>query len=315
MKRIISKVLQLDCFSIAPPILVDIGASGNLPEKWRYLAPFSICVAFDADTRDFQITESVNSGWRKLYSLNRLVAPMSSTGVDFYLTRSPHCSSALPPNNEALKPWAFNSLFDLEKKVQLPSVDLNSALKEIGIDRVDWYKSDTQGTDLRIFSALPSEIIEQIIVADFEPGIIDAYFGEDKLCRLMEYMDKRPFWVSDMVIKGSQRINTKVFQRLNYLQKRSPATFFKTSPGWCEITYINTCELPNLTLRDCLLAWVFASINGQHAFAIHLAMHGEEQFKHEIFPELLAVSRNRLLMGYPRIVLKVLKRIFCLRMK
>jgi len=47
---------------------------------------------------------------------------------------------------------------------------------------------------------------KKILVADFEPGIIDAYEGEDKLHQLMAYMDKDPFWVSSMEIKGTKRI-------------------------------------------------------------------------------------------------------------
>jgi hypothetical protein len=50
--------------AIAPPILVDIGASGSLQKQWRALAPFSICIAFDADTRDFQVRESADSEWK-----------------------------------------------------------------------------------------------------------------------------------------------------------------------------------------------------------------------------------------------------------
>ena len=47
---------------------------------------------------------------------------------------------------------------------------------------------------------------KKIIVADFEPGIIDAYVGEDKLHHLMAYMEHEPFWIHSMNIKGPKRI-------------------------------------------------------------------------------------------------------------
>ena len=45
-----------------PPILVDVGASAGLPVDWELIAPYSICIAFDADTRDFSISESESKG-------------------------------------------------------------------------------------------------------------------------------------------------------------------------------------------------------------------------------------------------------------
>lgn len=309
MKKIISRILQLDCFINQPPVLIDIGASGSLPIEWKYLSPFAIGIAFDADVRDFKITQSTNNGWKKLYSFNRLVTPISTEKADFYLTNSPHCSSSLQPDHEALKPWAFSKLFGVEKKVQLPSIDLNAALKEIDINYIDWYKSDTQGTDLRIFKSLPSETINKIIISEFEPGVINAYLGEDKLHSLMAFMDTLPFWVSDMKIKGSQRIREEDLASLNFLQRRSPSHFVKTSPGWCEISYMNNCNPNDLSLRTCLLSWIFASIKGQHTFAINLATEGGKIFGSEIFAELLTFSRHQLIKGYPSLLLNTIKRL------
>lgn len=68
---------------------------------------------------------------------------------------------------------------------------MKDVLKSINIDYIDWFKTDTQGTDLRIFASLGDELINKILVAEFEPGIIDAYKGEDKLYKIMEFFDKK----------------------------------------------------------------------------------------------------------------------------
>jgi hypothetical protein len=298
MKSIIRSVMSHPDLLAKPPVLIDIGASGNLPSKWKLLAPYSICVAFDADTRDFTANESENKGWKKLYAINRLVAEKSSDELDFYLTKSPYCSSSLRPDNEALKPWAFRELFDLEKVVKLPAVDLQSVLAKIGINYIDWYKTDSQGTDLRIFDALPNKVLEKIIAAEFEPGIIDAYIGEDKLHQLMAYMDKLPFWVSHMEILGSQRIEQEDFSTLNYMQRRFIGSFLKTAPGWCGISYVNTLRSDEMTCREYLLGWVFSSIKGEHGFALHIAKMGSVKFNHSIFNELYNFSRQSLSFGY-----------------
>jgi hypothetical protein len=317
MKSIVKKVFEHQSLISKPPVLVDIGASGSLPDKWKLLAPYSICVAFDADTRDFFVSESERSDWKKIYSMNRLVAAKSSDAIDFYLTKSPYCSSTLQPDSDALKPWAFKELFDVDKHVKLPAIDLQSALEKIGLNYIDWYKTDSQGTDLRIFAALPKSIIVKIVSAEFEPGVIDAYKGEDKLHQLMAYMDSLPFWVSHMQIKGSQRIDQDDMQYLNYLQRRHVNSFLKTAPGWCEISYINKFDGKEMTCREYLLAWVFASIKGEHGFAIHLAKDGEIKFKEPLFEELKFFSYRRLSssLGYFSIAKKAICKIWLLFFK
>ncbi len=309
MRLIIDKIMKHDALQTNPPVLVDIGASGTIHEKWEPIAKYAICIAFDADSRDFEICESEDKGWRKLYSLNRLVASEASEEMDFYLTHSPHCSSSLAPDKEALKPWAFRPLFEVENIVKLPSVDLQSALLKAGVDYIDGYKTDSQGTDLRIFNSLPTEIIDKMLIAEFEPGIIDAYKGEDKLHHLLAHMEKESFWISKMEIKGSQRINHLDFKSLNYFQQRGIGSFLKMAPGWCEISYLNKMEIGEMTLREYLLAWVFASLSSEHGFALFVAKKGYELFGDKLLLNLQNKSLKELSSGYFHLSFKLLKRI------
>ncbi len=309
MASIIHDVMTHSSLLSNPPVLVDIGASGTIHETWEPIAKYAICIAFDADSRDFEICESEDKGWRKLYSMNRLVASEASEEMDFYLTHSPHCSSSLAPDKEALKPWAFSPLFEVENIVKLPSVDLQSALLKADVDYIDGYKTDSQGTDLRIFNSLPKEIINKILLAEFEPGIIDAYQGEDKLHNLLAHMEKEPFWISKMEIKGSQRINHLDFKSLNYFQQRGIGSFLKMAPGWCEISYLNKMEIGEMTLREYLLAWVFASLSSEHGFALFVSKKGFELFGENLLIVLQKESRRKLSEGYFRLGYNLLKRI------
>ena len=309
MASIIHDVMTHSSLLSSPPVLVDIGASGTIHKKWNPIAKYAICIAFDADSRDFEICESENKGWRKLYSMNRLVTSESAEEVDFYLTKSPHCSSSLAPDQKALEPWAFSPLFEVDHIVKLPSVDLQSALLKVDVDYIDGYKTDSQGTDLRIFNSLPKEIINKILLAEFEPGIIDAYQGEDKLHNLLAHMEKEPFWISNMEIKGSQRINHLDLKSLNYFQQRSIESFLKMAPGWCEISYLNKMEQSEMTLREYFLAWVFASLNAEHGFALFVAKKGYELFGDKLLLKLKNKSMKELSSGYFHLSFKLLKRI------
>src|SRR3989337_1340495 len=107
--KIISAILQSEYFRDRPPILIDIGASKEINQKWKAIAPYSTCIAFDADDRDFQISEVTNSQFKRLITFNRIVTDESTISLNFYLTKSPYCSSLLKPDMEKLKPWVFHS--------------------------------------------------------------------------------------------------------------------------------------------------------------------------------------------------------------
>jgi len=309
VKQLIARVFAHEALAAKPPVLLDIGASGSLPDVWKALAPHSICVAFDADDREFEVKAAESKTWKKLFKLNRLVAPQSSTGIDFYLTRSPYCSSSLQPNTAALEAWAFRDLFEVERVVKLPAVDLSSALKQIGLDRIDWYKSDSQGTDLRIFKSLPAAFAQHILAADFEPGVLDGYVGEDKLHHLMAHMETLPFWVSDMDVKGTQRIDHAVVKAMNFYENRGLQLLQKTSPGWCEIGYINTLVAPGFGVREHLLAWLFATLKQQHGFALRVASTGASRFAQPLFTELQAHSSSSLALKPARLAYVKLRRL------
>jgi hypothetical protein len=133
--------------------------------------------------------------------------------------------------------------------------------------------------------------VDKVLVAEFEPGIIDAYQGEDKLWQLMSYMDGREFWMSDITIKGSQRVKADIMENLSQLEKKCISKLLKTSPGWGEVAYINSFK-QDFTKREFLLGWVFSTLKQQHGFALEIAIEGYHKFDAPIFLEL---KKNTLL--------------------
>ena len=303
---IIARVLQDHCFQAHPPVFMDVGASGPPPPLWQEIAKYSICIAFDADARDF-VTEGAQ-GWKKRLAF-QCIATADGQETDFYLTQFPHCSSTLAPDLDALGPWGFRPLFEVVDKVQLPAISLSEALHQAGVSAVDWLKLDTQGTDLRLFKSLPEPVQNDLLVVEFEPGILSAYHGEDKLYDVMATMDALPFWVSDMQVKGTQRITHKEIDRLSAVQRWDLNTFLTPSPGWCEIGYMTTMPVSTMTRRRCLLAWVFATCKGQYGFALNIAKLGKIQFDEVLFDDLIAASRRDLNRGYSKFLLSLTQRV------
>lgn len=289
--NIIDKVLNHDELLKKPPVVLDIGASGEIHKEWESFAKYAICIAFDADDREMGFVENVEAGYKKLVVYNRIVTDGNEKNMEFYLTESPYCSSLLPPDNESLANWSFSELFKVAKKVNLETVGLLSVLNELKVDKIDWFKTDSQGTDLRLFKSLGDDIINKIIVADFEPGIIDAYKGEDKAYKIIELMDDLPFWLSDIEIKGPERVNLSEFEgelsneEIQYLQYGS--SVLRKTPAWAEMSFVNTFDgEEQLEIRDYLLGFVFSYIKEQYGHAFHIVKEGERVFKDPIFSEL-----------------------------
>ena len=301
--KIIDQVLRSEYFRGQPPVLIDIGASGGIHSKWKYIAKYAYCVAFDADDREFHISEDLNKDYKKLIHINRIVTAEPSGNTDFYLTQSPYCSSLLEPDEKKLAPWLFKPLFDVKKITSLPTVTLGETLRSAGIAYIDWFKVDTQGTDLRIYKSLPEEIRDTILFAEFEPGILDAYKGEDKLYSVMQEMHARGFWLSSMNVKGTQRLLNSYAVRIGgFLSER----IIKTSPGWAELAYFRNPE--NLSVRSLLLLFVFALLERQYGFALELADQGLNQFGEPLLDDCRKAVLNKIQREKKKIPLILLKR-------
>ncbi|USQ03344.1 hypothetical protein [Aquirufa antheringensis] len=282
--KIINQLLCTEYFINKPPLLIDIGASGEIYSKWQKIAHHCICVAFDADTREFNATVEENQGYKKLYKINRIVTADDLETKTFYLTKSPYCSSTLNPDIYHLQDWYFKSLFEVEDTVALPAIQLNKALEAIGFDYIDWFKVDSQGTDLDIYLSLPTEIRENILAADFEPGIIDAYLGEDKLYQVQKAIEDGGMWFSSFVVKGTKRINEK-YAGIN--------SQLRNSPCWAELTVLKNGA--NGDIRSLLLLIIFSLIEDQWGYALELI--DKSKFDNDILAEirtdiLREVSKN-----------------------
>jgi hypothetical protein len=301
--KIIDKIMQSEYFRDQPPVLIDVGASGGIHSKWKYISKYAFCMAFDADDREFQISEQLNKSYKKFIHVNRIVATASSDNTPFYLTNSPFCSSMLEPDEEKLGPWLFKPLFDVKKITALPAVTLEETLQSANISYIDWFKVDTQGTDLRLYKSLPTKIQKTVLLAEFEPGIMDAYKNEDKLYAVMQEMHTQGFWLSSLNVKGTQRLQNIYAQQIgDFLSER----IIRSSPGWAELTYLRNPE--SLSLRNLLLMIVFALLERQYGFALELADKGITQFRNPLLDECKQAVLKKIQAEKMKIPLILLKR-------
>jgi hypothetical protein len=270
------------------PVLIDIGASGPPRQTWNLIAGRSIFVGFDADLRE--IRELTGTGFHRAVMVNEAVtAERGKDEVVFFLTRSPYCSSTLEPDLPALADYSFVDLFQVERQVKVRATTLESVLARLELDRVDWFKTDSQGTDLRLFNSLPVPVREGVLCVEIEPGLIDAYKGEDLFIDAHRNLLGQGFWLSDANVCGTARIRQSSVRHLQKLRpeidadtirRRSPVT-----PGWIEATYLRSVDHlvgRKSPARDYVLLWIFSLMNGQLGFALDVALaykdaHGADE--------------------------------------
>jgi hypothetical protein len=166
---------------------------------------------------------------------------------------------------------------------------LSQALSQINIDYIDWFKTDTQGTDLSLFKTLPAHLSKNILAAEFEPGIMDAYLKEDKLYSVMENLHQKGFWLSSMEPKGTQRLN-EVYK--NIIGDFTVRKIIRRSPCWAEVIYLR--ELFSADERQALLLFIFALLERQYGFALEIADWASKKFQKTIFRDCRSAVLKKL---------------------
>ena len=202
--------------------------------------------------------------------------------VRFHLARTPSCSSTLAPDLDALSNYHFRDFFETEREATVRAATLDAILGRLGIDRIDWLKCDSQGTDLRIFRSLGERLRDGVLALDVEPGLIDAYRGEDLFPDTHKHLVANGFWLSRLQVNGAVRVRGATLKAA-YPDQSNPVAFaegaIRCSPGWCEARYLRTLEsLAGAARERYAMLFVFALLDEQPGFALDLALELERRF-------------------------------------
>jgi FkbM family methyltransferase len=267
------------------PVLMDVGASGEAPAMWALLAPRSYYIAFDPDQREMAHATGEGPFKRKTVVNEAITADAGSSEVKFFLTRSPFCSSTLHPDHALVANFFGAERFDVVSETTARAATLNDVLGRLNVERLDWLKVDTQGTDRRIWDSLSDALRSKVLAVDLEPGLRGAYQGEDLFGDVHNSMRRDGFWLSHMQTKGFVRMRQGTLDELTKREPKMDRAFIeravRRTPGWTELRYLRSIESLQAsggTQRDFALLWVIATIDNQHGFALDIAAHWEKQF-------------------------------------
>jgi hypothetical protein len=257
------------------PVLMDIGASGQAWPIWSGIAPHSIFIGFDPDLRE--IREEQSSHFHRSVIVNEAVIATDAQTVDFYLTRSPFCSTTLPPNPEGTAHWLERDAFLVENRATVRATTINAVLKRLDIPRIDWIKLDSQGTDLRLLNSISPDVLTRILAVDTEPGLQDIYQGEDLFVDVHRDLTGKGFWLSSAVTGGFIRMRRTTLDAIGATDPAIDEAFVRnhvrTSPTYFEARYLRTLEWladHRMSQQEHLLLWIFALTDEQPGFALDI---------------------------------------------
>jgi hypothetical protein len=97
-------------------------------------------------------------------------------------------------------------------------------------------------------------------------------------------------------MRGFRRIKPEFKNKLfNKLEKTFFSKCLKQSPGWAEITYVNSLSESQLfEERDFFLSWIFSTVLGQHGHALDVSRRADEIFESRLFKEMTDFSIRKM---------------------
>ena len=281
--------------------LVDVGASLEPFPPFRPLLGHATYVGFDPDRREMH-TEASASG-RLVIVDKAVVADADRPTARFFLTRNPTASSTLRPLADAVAPYLHAYRYEVVDEAEVPATTLAGALEAAGLDRVDWVKLDTQGTDLRLLDSLDESLFSTLMGVDAEPGFDQHYETEDTFGDLHREMVGRGFWLADLELTRAVRLRRSTFDAAlgarTKLGRMRYEFALKTSPTAAGPRYLRTLaslDKAGAPRDDYLRLWACAFFSGNHPYALDVVVecrsrHGDDPDTATLLD--LTVRRNR----------------------
>ena len=229
MIKLINKIINSKIFLKKPIVLIHIGSDGSNFSIWKKIASNSILISVDPS-----MTNEQNKTFLKVNYVQKIIGGKNGVKT-FYTTKDSHCSSLLEPKKTEYNKWYGAHRFKVVKKEQHKVSSLNSILKALNINYIDWLVIDAQGVDLNIFNNIDKKIQSKISILDLEPGFFEFYKKADSISEVFEYT-KKNFEFEDITFGYNYRVNSK---NLSKLDKKILYRFNKPSKIYSNITFVN----------------------------------------------------------------------------
>jgi FkbM family methyltransferase len=177
-----------------PLVIVDVGASGGIHERWRKLGSNVKAILFEPDRNEFEKlveTQSKNS-----VVINSALAE-GSESVKYHLCKKQQVSSTYIPNKLVLDKYEDSDRFEIEKTITLEADSMNNLLLNANIGEIDFMKIDTQGSELDIIKGA-SNFYENLVGLEVEVEFLELYRGQPLFSEVNSFIESKGFTLIDL---------------------------------------------------------------------------------------------------------------------
>jgi FkbM family methyltransferase len=158
---------------VPPLVLIDVGASGGAPARWKGLGASAEIIGFEPDPRAAE-TMKAAPGFRYLN-----VALYSHPGkIRLYLTRKQQCTSVFPPNRALLDRFPEADRLDVIGTEEVDVDTLDRQMIEARIDDADFIKLDVQGAELAVLQGGHATLDKRVVGVQAEVSFVPLYEGQ-----------------------------------------------------------------------------------------------------------------------------------------
>ena len=169
-----------------PIVLVDVGARGGIPNRWRHVEPWLRTVGFEPDSRSLDTLD--RSGLATVLPTALASRPES---LELHLTAEESNSSLLTPNRRFLSRFSSAARFEVIETHTVDADTLDNQLAQGGIERVDSIKLDTQGSELMILEGAQETLRRGVFGIEIEVELNPMYEEQPLLSDIDRFL--RPF--------------------------------------------------------------------------------------------------------------------------
>ncbi len=262
----------------APLVVVDVGAARGIHPKWRSFLPHVTVIGFEPDERSFRELEQTENVKYVQSALHR-----EKGDQVFHLCRKPTNSSIYPPNREWLAQFPDPERFDVLETVPMACVSLEDALSGIAVDRMDFIKLDTQGSELDILEGA-GPFLDDCIGIEVEVEFSPLYRGARLFHEVDAFLHDKGFELFDLRrVFWGRKEGVPARQRKGQLTY-GDALYFRP-PGWA--------RSPEQRSRQAALFLAYSYADA----ALHCA-EGDPSLGKLLRPLALDASRTQASAGY-----------------
>ena len=182
----------------SPLVLVDVGARGGLKGNWTPARQHLRLLGFEPDRDEFvRLEERLRASGAPDRYFNTALHNTAGE-MTLYVARDGGLSSIYRPNREFLDGFPDADRFDTVDVRQVRADTLDNVLRAAGIDDVDFVKTDTQGSELRVLEGGACILAGSVFGVEVEVEFAPVYTDQPLFADVDRYLRGLGFLLFDL---------------------------------------------------------------------------------------------------------------------